>query len=179
MKNYVHKSNYFYGNEISEEEIKKGYINYRTLAKCFDAILCNDITKLFYSTINNEYTEVEQVNGYIDNSEEIDKIQEQIDELESNQPSITEDSEQYLKIQEQIDALQERIDELEQEQDEQQDIYQYYIISNNGASILQELTDDPVFYLPSLDIYIWGVTHFGTSWSGVFTNIKIELNGEV
>ena len=160
----------------------QGYINYRTLAKCFDAILCNDITKLFYSTINNEYTEPEQVNGYIDNSEQIDDLQEQIDDLESTQITLIkldqEDSEQYKAIQEQIDDLQEQIDELQEQQDEQQDIYQYYIISYNGAQILQNLTDEIVYYIESLDIYVWGVTHFGTSWDGVYTNIKIELNGE-
>ena len=51
MKNYVHNYKYFYGVEITEEEIKNGWINYRTLAKTFDAVMCNDITKLLVETV--------------------------------------------------------------------------------------------------------------------------------
>lgn len=131
MKNYVHNYTHFYGVEITPEEIAAGYINYRTLAKTFDAILCNNITKLFYSTINGEYTEPELVNGCDYNEEEEDYY----------------------------------------------DIYQYYIIDNNGADILSGCTDEIVYYLPALDMYIWGVCHFGTPWNGVNTDIRINLEG--
>ena len=63
MKNHVCKYKYFYGVEITPEEIANGYINYRTLASTFNAVLCNDITKLFYSTINGEHNEPELING--------------------------------------------------------------------------------------------------------------------
>ena len=63
MKNYTHKSKYFYGNEISEYGLKNGYVDYRTLAKAFEGVLINDITKLFYAEINGEYNEPELVNG--------------------------------------------------------------------------------------------------------------------
>ena len=55
------------------------------------------------------------------------------------------------------------------------EIFQYYIIDDNGARILIELTDEIVFYNELFDMYIWGVTHFGTSWDYVLTDIKIEL----
>lgn len=55
------------------------------------------------------------------------------------------------------------------------DIYQYFIISNRGFDILSELTDEIVFYSETLDMYVWGVTHCGTSWDYVLTDIKIEL----
>lgn len=125
-------SKYFYGVEISEEEINNGYINYRTLAKSFDAILCNDITKLFFTEINGTYQEAELYNGTDYNEEE----------------------ECYY------------------------DIYQYYIINNNGVDILETNTDEIIYYLSELDIYVWGVTHFGTPWNGVNTNIKIKLEVE-
>jgi hypothetical protein len=131
MKKTEWNSRYFYGVEITEEEINNGYINYRTLAKSFDAILCNDITKLFFTEINGVYQEVELYNGTDYNEEE----------------------------------------------DYYYDIYQYYIIDNNGVSILEDNTDEIVYYLPELDMYIWGVAHFGTPWSGVNTNIKIKLEG--
>ena len=121
---------YFYGNEISEEGVKHNRVDYRALAASFDAVLCNDITKLFYSTINNDYTEPELFNGYDYNEEE----------------------------------------------DYYYDIYQYYIISERGAEILKDYTDEIVYYLPELNMYIWGVCHFGTMWSGVLTDIKINEN---
>ena len=170
-------SEYFYGNKISEYGLKNGYVDYRTLSKCGDMVLCNDITKLFYASINGEYVEPEQVNGYIDNSEEIEELQEKIDFLESEQPSIIDDPTLYKSIQEQIDELQEQINDLEYEQDNQSEIYQYYIISDPLAKILMELTNEIIYYIESLDIYVWGITHWGTSWDYVLTNIKIDLKG--
>lgn len=123
---------YFYGNEISEYGMQHNRVDYRTLAKCFDAVLCNDVTKLFYSTINGDYNEAELENGSDYNEEE----------------------------------------------DYYEDIYQYYIISSYGAEILERYTNEIVYYLPALDIYVWGVTHFGTSWDYVLTDIKIDEKGE-
>lgn len=133
MNKYVHKSKYFYGNAISEYGLKNGYVDYRTLAKSFDAVMCNDITKLFYATVNNEYNEVELVNGC----------------------------------------------DYDDENDYYYDIFQYFIIDHNGYDILTELTDEIVYYIPVLDMYIWGVTHLGTSWDYVLTDIKIDLDSEV
>ena len=144
MKNTTHKSKYFCGNKISDYGLEHKRVDYGTLAKAFDAVLCNDITKLFYRNINNEYMEPEQVNGYIDNSDKIEELQEQIEELE--------------------------------EQDNQQEIYQYYIISDSGAELIKKYTNDPLYYIEYLDIYVWGVTHYGTSWDYVLTDIIIELD---
>lgn len=130
MTNYTHKSKYFYGNKISEYGLENGYIDYSTLAKSFDAVLVNDITKLFFAEINGEYSEAELVNG-CDYNEEYEEYEE---------------------------------------------VYQYYIISDSGYEILSELTDEIVYYIPVLDVYVWGVTHYGTGWSYVLTDIKIDLN---
>ena len=155
MKKTEWNSKHFYGVEITQEEIEQGYINYRTLAKSFDAILCNDITKLFHSTINNDYIEPETINGdyyYYENSNgDILSISE-YDELEPEQQS------EYNEI--------------------YNDIYQYYIIDRNGVDILESNTDEIIFYIEVLDIYVWGVCHFGTPWNGVNTNIKIKLEVE-
>ena len=189
---YTHKSQYFYGNKISEYGLKNGYVDYATLSKAFDAVLINDITKLFWTEINGEFYEPEQVNGFIDNSEEIDEITEQLEKLddlfyeikerynESEENSEEEkDLEKQLdETQDKIEELKERIEELEREQDENPEIYQYFIISDRGAEILQDLTDEIVYYLPALDVYVWGVTHGGTAWDYVLTDIKIDLSGE-
>lgn len=166
MKRITHKSEYFCGHKISQYGLERGYLDYSTLAKAFDAVLVNDITKLFYSTLNGEYIEPEQVNGYIDNSEEIEELQERISEL-------MEENEDESKTEE-IEELQDRINELEEEQDGQPEIYQYYIVSASGAEILQEYTNDPLYYIDALDMYIWGVTHWGTSWDYVLTDVKLD-----
>lgn len=175
MKTRTHKSNYFYGNKISEYGIKNGYVDYATFSKAFDAVLVNDITKLFYADINGEYNEPEQVNGYIDNSELIEAKREQIEALENTlDNAYDEEHEQYIKNQ--IEIIEEQIEELEREQDELPEIYQYYIVSSSGADIIQEYTNDPLYYLPVIDAHVWGITHCGTSWNYVLTDIKIDLS---
>ena len=54
-----------------------------------------------------------------------------------------------------------------------QEVYQFYIISEYGARFLKEYTDEIVYYNGELDMYLWGITHFGTSWDYVLTNIKL------
>lgn len=54
------------------------------------------------------------------------------------------------------------------------EVYQYYIISDEGARILSEYTDELVYYHEDLDMYLWGITHWGTAWSYVLTDIKLK-----
>lgn len=58
------------------------------------------------------------------------------------------------------------------------DFYQYYIINEHGAEFLKEYTNETIWYIPQLDIYVWGITHFGTSWDYVLTDIKLVEKGE-
>lgn len=166
------RSNYFYGHEVSEYGKRNGYVDYRTLASAFDAVLVNDITKLFYTSINGEYNEVEQVHGFIDNSETIDEYQNEIDELLTEYRE-TEDADREKTILNTIELYESKIEELREEENPPE-IYQYYIISDSGAEILKQWTNEIVYYIPIIDCYIWGVTHCGTSWDYVLTDIKIE-----
>ena len=161
------KSIYFYGNKVSEYGIKNGYVDYATLAKAFDAVLNNNIME---QTADLGYWE--QGSGMIDNSEEIDEIREQIDELEEQ---ITEDSteEQDEETSDKIRELEEQIEELEREQDEPGEVFQWYIVSDPGSRILEE-AGEIVYYNETLDMYLWGVTHWGTSWDYVLTNIALD-----
>ena len=45
------------------------------------------------------------------------------------------------------------------------EIFQWYIIAD--PHFLIHHTDELVFYDSELDLYVWGVTHFGTSWDYV------------
>jgi len=57
-------------------------------------------------------------------------------------------------------------------------VFQDYIISEYGYEFLQEFTDELVFYNENLDIYVWAVTHFGTSWDYVLTDVKLVKEGD-
>ena len=184
---YKHYSNYFYGNKVSDYGIEHGYVDYATLAKAFDAVLNNGIIERTY-----EIGYWEQESGFVDNSEEIEALQEEINGLEEHWKSleyalqvVKEESEAVdvkkeieriesviNSVRENITEFEERINELEEEQDCCPEIYQYYIVSDSGAEILKKI-DEIVFYNEELDMYVWGVTHWGTSWDYVLTDIKI------
>lgn len=57
------------------------------------------------------------------------------------------------------------------EYDYDREIFQYFIVSNSGAEILQEI-GEILFYNSKLDMYVWGVTHYGTSWDYVLTDVR-------
>ena len=115
-------TNIFYGHEVSEYGKKNGYVDYRTLAKAFNAVMNNNI-------INCECGYFEPYNG-------------------SDFYTDEEGNEIYF------------------------DFYQYFIIDEFGANLLKEWTDECVLYNEELDIYLWCVNHYGTSWDYVLTDIK-------
>lgn len=51
------------------------------------------------------------------------------------------------------------------------DVYQTYIIEKSGADYLARKTNEIVYFCEKLEVYLWGITHFGTGWSAVFTDI--------
>lgn len=154
---------YYYGNAISEYGLENGRVDYATLAKAFNAVLNNEIMNLTY-----DIGSWEQVSGTIDNSEDIDELEEKRGELEEEseiRPS------QILENE--INEINEQIEELENEQDEDQEVFQWFIVDDWGARLLQQETNEIVYYNETLDMYLWGVTHYGTSWNYVLTNIAI------
>lgn len=59
------------------------------------------------------------------------------------------------------------------EDGEYHDIYQWYIIDESGYRDLSRLTEEIVYYNDQLDLYLWGITHFGISWDYVLTDVRI------
>ena len=183
-KMYKPTNEYYYGNKISDYGLKNGYVDYATLSKCFDAVLNNDIMNLTY-----DIGYWEQVSGIVDNQEEIDELEEKKDELEDKQKDLEDELEEVQasnesskeekiiaelkQIESEIDTLNDQIDKLENEQDYQPDVFQWYIVDDLGGRLLQEV-NEIVYYNETLDMYLWGVTHYGTSWDYVLTNIPIE-----
>lgn len=173
MKAY---GDYFCGNKISEYGLANGFVDYATLSKAFDAVLNNSIME---NTMEIGYWE--QESGIIDNTERIEELQEEIDSIENNIAEMIDTdisldgSEKHFDMVDKIAELRNQIEELEEEQENSYnaDIYQYYIVSDYGAEILKEV-NEVVYYNETLDMYVWGVTHYGTSWSYVLTDIPIE-----
>ena len=142
----------FFGNPISEYGLKHNRVDYAAFARSFEAVLNNEIigfvTRLGYF--------FEPVNGRYNYDAEIEELREQLEELEP-------DSEEYEAIEEQI---------AEYENWAEPDIFQWYIIDEHGVDMIKNFApDEPLYYCEELDMYLWGVTHYGTSWSYVLTDI--------
>ena len=165
---------YFYGQKISDYGLEHNRVDYGTLARAFDCVLNNEIMPKTWGTV----TEWDQLSGYINNESEISDLEEELESLRNSQENPGAawpgDREQVIanneRLQEQIETLEERIEELEEEQERQPEVYQWYIISDPFAELLQEI-NEIVYYSEDLDMYLWGVTHYGTSWDYVLTDI--------
>jgi hypothetical protein len=157
---------HFCGNKISDYGREHGFVDYATLAKSFDAVLNNNIVEATgwenWETENGYMEYYEDNNG---NTYDYDSAQERISELEEKQLELDEESDEYAEIQEDIDNLNDP---------HYEEVYQYYIISDNGADILKRYTHEIVIYNAELDMYVWCVTHWGTSWDYVLTDIPCE-----
>ena len=99
---------YFYGFELSEEEIKRNRVSYGTLARCFDAVLCNKITEI------DEYL---------------------FDNIESGDFWYYEDSEGNELTREEYE---EKLENDEEAFEYQKDIFQWFIVSDSALWLLKE-----------------------------------------
>ena len=43
-----------------------------------------------------------------------------------------------------------------------------------GANIIKEYTDDPLYYLPVIEVLYLG-RYYGTNWDYVLTDVKLEI----
>lgn len=173
----VHNSEYFYGNKISDYGLEHGYVDYRTLAKSFDAVMNNGIKE---NTDNIGYWE--QISGIVNNEDKIQELNDKIGELQFDIEELENSDEQFKEVEiaelkNKIEELEDEIAELEDEQNYPDEVFQWFIVDNNGAEILTEC-DEIVYYNEELDMNLWGVTHWGTSWDYVLTNIKLELDNK-
>lgn len=172
-------SDYYYGHKISDYGIENGYVDYRTFAAAFDAVMANNLM----SDTDGVVGYWEQVGGFCDNSYAIAQIEEEIEELEEKIEAIEENLEncfdeetkesynnELSDLEEKKTILEEEKENLEEEQDNLPEVYQWFIVGDNAVSILEE-NNEIVFYNDTLDLYLWGITHWGTSWDFVLTNI--------
>lgn len=63
--------------------------------------------------------------------------------------------------------------EYDEDEDRYTEVFQYYIIDNNVARWLTDHTDELVWYDNELEVYVLGVTHYGTAWDYVCAKYKL------
>ena len=181
---------WFYGHEASDYAKENGFVDYRTLAKAFDAVMNNNIMSELEAA--GFYFEPIQ-DGCSDYADEIDELRDAAGDLrdqatektdeadEAEEAGDTAEAEKLRAEAAELEAEAEKKDEeavnLEAEQ-EPPEIFQFFIVDDAGAEIIQEWTDDPLFYCETLDMYIWGITHWGTSWDYVLTDIRLNAGEE-
>lgn len=153
---------YYYGNAISEYGMQNGRVDYATLSNCFGLVLNNNIMNLTY-----DIGYWEQVSGIIDNTDEIEELEEKKETLEEK----NESSPSQI-LENEINEINDKIEDLEREQDDQE-VFQWYIVDDWGGRLLTKI-NEIVYYNETLNMYLWGVTHYGASWDYVLTSIKID-----
>lgn len=53
------------------------------------------------------------------------------------------------------------------------EVYQTFIVDERTHEMLKDY-GEITYYLESIDSYFWAITHFGTAWSHVMTNLPIN-----
>ena len=140
---------YYYGKKVSDYALQNGYVDYRTLSNVVgDCVLCNAMENRLYMTMD-----------IASDPDTLFKIEYTEEEFEGNK-DLKKEYEDYYDYFE--------------ENKEMYDIFQWYIVSDSGAEFLIRETDEIVFYDEELDVYVWAVTHWGTSWDYVLTDIKLK-----
>ena len=164
----------FYGHEISAYGKENDRVDYGTLANCFECILNN------YVYSETGFENWEQVSGFTDNSDEIEELEEQLEEKQERLTELNELVDDSAKTQLEIKELEEQIEEIidhiveleDEESGYYDEVYQQYIVDAAGAEILEKV-NQTVLYNDDLDMYLWNIYHFGTSWDYVLTDIPI------
>lgn len=152
MSRYIHRSKYFCGNLVSDYGLENHKVDYATLAKSFDAVINNEILP---ATTSSGIGEWELINGHDFYYEDDDG-------------NIIDEADYFDLDEDEQDNYCEKCDE----------VFQWFIISESGANILQDTTNEIVYHNEELEMYLWGVTHWGTSWDYVLTDIEIDLEDD-
>ena len=165
----------FAGNEISDYGQKNHRVDYATLAKSFDCIRVGNLMDI-YPDFDDEW-EVE--NGLRDYYMDTDENQYSYDEAQSLIAELSAELDELNDLEELSAEQEERKEKIEEDIESLQEIqfkeyYDYFIISAYGADILKYWTNEYVIYSEKLDLYVWGVDHFGTSWDYVLTEIEFK-----
>lgn len=187
------KKAYFYGNPVSKYGVEHGRVDYLCFAKAFDAVLNNNIIRAgwdlgewepinggewYEDSEGNEYTPDEALERVAELVAKRDALQDELEEFEQQllDDSLSDaEAAQQEEIEKEIEEISEDIHSLYEVHEP--DVYQWYIVSEHALPLLEE-AGEIVYYHEELDVYLWGVTHFGTSWDYVLTSIPCNVYDE-
>ena len=79
----------------------------------------------------------------------------------------------YVEFLEDEDMTEDEYDSYEYFYDCLESVFQWYMVSDRDAQFLLD-AGEMVIYSNELNINLWCITHFGTGWSYVYSNAKIE-----
>lgn len=174
MRNLDVYGTWFCGHEVSPYGKEHGFVDYATFAKAFDAVLANGLMEstadIGYWEQTSGFTYSDGYNHY--SPEERDEL---LEELEARRDELEELEELTDDQRDELEELEERLEALEEEYFPE--VYQWYIISTAGADLCED-ANEIVYYNEELDLYLWGVTHWGTSWGYVLTGIRCNTEKE-
>lgn len=110
--------------------------------------------------------------------------------LANHLPNSIDDDWHYGIIEQPL--MRERLDEYDRENgiaDDDEDaerstvydieIYQTYIITERGAEYLFNHTSELISYSEKLDLWFWHVSHWGTGWSHVHTQVVDDVENPI
>jgi hypothetical protein len=160
------KTYYFRGYEVSDYAKENGYVDYQTLAKAVGNMILNN--EIFFKEDPDEWDLVDSPvkDRYYQLDAQIFDLEEQIEELKHAE---TKDLDEIENLEDQLEDLK---SELEYNDPYSLDIFQWFIVGEDSVDLLIE-ANQIVYYNYRLNMYLWGITHCGTSWSYVLTDIKL------
>lgn len=158
---------YYYGNPVSDYGMEHNRVDYSTFAKAFNHVYC-DFEALqaasnydFEPVGGNDY--YYELDGETYTPEEMETKKEELEAHLQELEEMEDTSEEIASVENDLEELQE---------EKYYDIFQYYIVPENAVEILEE-NNEIVLYSDTLNLYVWGVTHYGTAWNYVLTDIEI------
>lgn len=153
---------YYHGYEVSSYGQENGYVDYATFSKSFDAVLCNNIIEVcnklgdysIYDNMSNGYyyTIENPETGYTEEFDTYSEFEDWRADLEIEHGVIVDDEPEEVFS----------------------EVYQWYLVPDTSWNRDDlEQAHQVYTYCESLDCLVWGVTHWGTSWDYVLTDIKL------
>lgn len=147
----MNKKYRYYATPVSSYGNEHGYVDYRTFANEIDRqggyLRCNNITSVIPIESFYETLHNDIVEYYVDDNGYY--IYEYDEEFNPNDDTEIEYS--YSEV------------------------YQWYLVADNPYTReMLEQANQVWGYIEELDLLVWGVTHWGTSWDYVLTDIKLS-----
>ena len=111
------------------------------------------------------YDDIENI--YIDNSEEIEELEEKRDNIQEQIDELEEQDQDTSELERQLEEMENQIEELEEEQEEPQEIYEWWLVTGWFTDKLREHNE------PILD------NDYGIWWGRTCTGQAILLDGVI